>query len=266
VTAQTERAAPRRRRRRERTKPKGLEVSQAVLDLPEWSSYLRAISALEAANLQFMLGGGFAQGIFTGRWRNTKDIDFYIVPESRERAVKALEASGFADYYPTLAYDRRWIHRSIKNEVIVDIIWAMANQRAQVEPLWFERAGVVDIHGHQVRVLPIEEFAWCKLYILQRDRCDWIDVLNLIYENADRIDWEHLIQRLGPDTGLLGAILDVYGWLHPGKSHGVPPRVRRLLQSSRSKPKRVDWRERARLLDSRAWFSPLRPKGERLEV
>src|SRR5579862_746197 len=56
----------------------------------EWAIYSKAIDAVRAAEVPFMLGGGFALAAYTGRWRDTKDIDFYIRPEDREAAVQAL--------------------------------------------------------------------------------------------------------------------------------------------------------------------------------
>src|SRR5262245_25527817 len=49
----------------------------------EWHTYQRAIQAVGEAHIPFLLGGGFALATFTGRWRDTKDIDFYILPTAR---------------------------------------------------------------------------------------------------------------------------------------------------------------------------------------
>src|SRR5438552_10332152 len=116
----------------------------------EWKVYRSAIQALRRAGLRFMVGGGFALATFTGKWRDTKDIDFYVTPAEAPAARKALEGAGFADYYRTLRYDRKWIYRNVRNGVIVDIIWAMANQRAQVDERWFERPGKVSIRGEEL--------------------------------------------------------------------------------------------------------------------
>lgn len=243
-----------------------LDWASGITD-DEWEVYQSAIIALRRAGVPFMLGGGFAHAAFTGRWRNTKDIDFYTLPSDRDLAVKALTAAGFDDYYSTLAYDRAWIYRSVKRGVIVDIIWAMANQRAQVDAIWLERAGRISIRGEQIHLLPIEEFAWCKMYIVQRDRCDWIDVLNLFYCNGPGIDWDHLILRLGPDVPLLRSLLTLYAWLHPERASLLPED---LLDRLGLRPPVLDdadkWRDRVRFLDSRQWFSGLKPRGERMEV
>src|SRR5262249_36390847 len=94
----------------------------------EWKLYRAAIRALRNERIEFLVGGGFARAGFTGHWRDTKDIDFYVRPEDRGRAQRALTKARFADYFQKLPYDRAWIYRSYKKNVIVDVIWAMANQ------------------------------------------------------------------------------------------------------------------------------------------
>src|SRR5437868_1442810 len=80
----------------------------------EWTIYRAAIRAVREADIPFLLGGGFALATYTGRWRDTKDIDFYILPEDRQRAMRALTEAGFEDYFPRLRYDRKWIYRSVR--------------------------------------------------------------------------------------------------------------------------------------------------------
>jgi hypothetical protein len=233
----------------------------------EWETYRAAMHAVRGAGPEFMLGGGFAQAAFTGRWRNTKDIDLYVMPGDRNSAVNALTAAGFQDYFSTLAYDRNWIYRSVRNDVIVDIIWSMANQRAQVDRSWVDHASTVQFRDEYLKILPMEEFMWCKLYILQRDRCDWIDIFNLLYSNGASVDWERLLGRLGEDWPLLAGVLNVYGWLHPERALQLPQELRQQLGLAIPPREGVSsWEERVRLLDSRAWFSGLKGRGERLEI
>lgn len=233
----------------------------------QWEIYRTAIETVRGAGIPFMLGGGFALATFTGRWRDTKDIDFYIKPEDRDATVAALSAAGFDDLFDRLPYDRKWIYRSTKQDVIVDIIWSMANQRAQVDEVWFERAGRVVLRQEKLLVLPREEFMWCKLYIMQRDHCDWTDLFNLLYVSEGQIDWEHLLQRLGEDAALLKAMLTVYGWLCPWEVLKLPaPLWERLDLPEPRPPAASPLKARIRLLDSRCWFAALRSPGEKLEV
>ncbi|HEV2392236.1 MAG TPA: nucleotidyl transferase AbiEii/AbiGii toxin family protein [Verrucomicrobiae bacterium] len=239
----------------------------SAISKEEWAFYQRAIEAMQKSDVPFLLGGGFALAVFTGHWRDTKDIDFYIAPEHRDRFVAALSDAGFLDYYSRLPYDRKWIYRSVQSDVIVDIIWSMANQRAQVDDLWFQRARSVSIRRQEMRVVPPEELLWCKLYILQRDHCDWTDVFNLIYAKGAQLDWQHLIWRLEDDTPLLRAVLTVYAWLCPGAARKLPASLwRRLNMAKPAATSGALPRERIRLLDSRRWFAALQPLSEKLEI
>jgi hypothetical protein len=238
----------------------------AAISDAEWAIYQEAIQAIRQAKVSFLLGGGFALATFTGRWRDTKDIDFYVRREDRDAVVAALTKAGFADYYDQRPYDRKWIHRTIKSGVIVDIIWAMANQRSEVDDGWFERAGTVKVRDERLRVVPMEEFMWCKLYIMQRDHCDWTDLLNLLYANGQRIRWGHLINRLEDDKPLLKALLTIYSWLCPARAVRLPGKLWDELDLPRpNSPARRPSRDRIRLLDTRYWFAALK-SGKKLEV
>lgn len=238
----------------------------AILE-EEWSLYRSAMEAVRAEKVPLILGGGFALAAYTGRWRDTKDIDFYIVPGDREKAVDALVQAGFKDYYEQRPYDRNWIHRSIRNDVIVDLIWAMANQRAQVDEIWFKRAPELTLRNQRLLVLPAEEFVWCKLYIIQRDHCDWTDIFNLLYVSGPELDWNHLIWRVGEDLQLLKGLIMTFSWLCPDQAARLPRALWYRLDLSPPGPDLPPpTRDRIRLLDSRHWFAGLEPKGKKLEV
>jgi len=233
----------------------------------QWTIYRQAICAVRDAGVPILLGGGFALATYTGRWRDTKDIDLYLHPRDREKAIAALTNAGFADYYSTRAYDRKWIYRSTKDDFIVDIIWAMANQRAQVDDIWFERAGSIVIREENLKILPMEEFMWCKLYILQRDHCDWTDLFNLLYANGRNLYFKHLITRIEEDAPLLKAVLETFGWLCPTAVRKLPQELwRRLRMRCPQPPHRKFRRNHIPLLDTRGWFAAKQPPGKKLEV
>jgi hypothetical protein len=239
----------------------------ATISQEEWATYRDAVCAVQAAGIPFMLGGGFALAAFTGRWRDTKDIDFYVHPHDRDAVVTALTEKGFSDFFNRLPYDRNWIYRSTRNNVIVDIIWSMANRRAQVDGIWFERARPVGLRDLELLVVPKEEFMWCKLYIMQRDHCDWTDLFNLVYASGRDLDWDHLLWRLGEDLPLLKGLLSVYSWLCPGEAAELPAELWERLELSAPPPGGESCRQdRIRFLDSRCWFAALRSPGEKLEV
>jgi len=263
-------AQPRSKRRHapisEPPPPKPLQWPD-IIPVGQWTNYRSAIEAARNAGLRFLLGGGFSLAVFTGRWRNTKDIDFYILPRDREPMIAALSNIGFVDYYDQRPYDPGWIYRSTRDNIIVDIIWSMANRRAEVDELWFERAQTVTIRDEIIQIVPIEELLWCKLYIVQRDHCDWADVFNLLYAVGPRVDWDHLLWRLGVDAPLLQAALTVFNWLCPSRAAEFPEKLRREI--GLGKPEKLSHEQelsRIKLLDSRAWFAAFQPRDKYLEV
>lgn len=226
-----------------------------IREIPDeqWSVYSRVLSALERSGIPHAFGGAFALAHYTGRWRNTKDLDLYILPTDRERAVAAAHQAGLQDYFDSLPYDRRWIYRSHEGDIIVDFIWAMANQRASVEEHWLHGGPLLEIRGHRVRVCPIEEMIRAKLYVLQRDRCDWPDVMRLLEQREEKIGWEHLIMRLGEDRSLLAGLLAVFGWIDPAAARTIGRTVWTALGMLPPEAHEEEPSLRANLLDSRPW-------------
>ena len=222
----------------------------------QWQVYRAVIRAARTRGLRFALGGAFGCAAYTGRWRNTKDLDLYVLPEDRTAMIEVLGQAGLADYYERQPYDRRWIYRGHREDTIVDVIWAMANQRARVDLKWFSAARPMRLREERVKVIPPEEMLWQKLYILQRERCDWPDVLNILYAVGPQLDWKHLLERLEADGPLLRGVLAVFAWLCPGRAAALPPwlweRLRTAPPAGRQAPD-VDL-ERIALLDSRPWF------------
>jgi hypothetical protein len=107
---------------------------------------------------------------------------------------------------------------------------------------------------------------WDKLYIMQRERCDWPDVLNLLWACGPDLKWEYLLDRIGEDTPLIAGALGVFRWLAPKRARKLPGWLWQRLglepvpaQSSGGRPyhkRRVD------LLDRRPWFVPDRVELE----
>jgi hypothetical protein len=227
----------------------------------EWRIYRQVLTAAEQARIPFAVGGAFAVATYTGTWRNTKDLDLYVLPEYKERMIEMLTGLDFTDYYEKVPYDRWWIYRSTRDDTIVDVIWAMANHRAQIDDLWMS-GPEIDLQGIRVRMLPAEAMLWDKLYIMQRDRCDWPDALNLIYSAAGEIDWAYLIDRMDEDRALLAGALSVFRWISPGRAGELPDWIWERLglepPAAASAPEIV--KRRVDLLDTRPWYGPDREK------
>lgn len=234
----------------------------------QWSTYLDAIRVTRKTRAPFLLGGAFGLAGYTGRWRNTKDLDFFVLPSDKDKIIDALTKIGFEDYYPTLAYDRGWIYRAVRNDTIVDTIWQTPNRRTIVDEHWFKRGKQVILRGEKLAVIPAEELLAIKLYVLQRDRCDWPDLINLLYRTAGTLDWDHVLWRLGDDQPLLGGLLQVFNWVAPAQAKEIPARIREhfCLPAVTSKDLEVPDDQRKILLDSRPWFQAFQPMDKPLQL
>jgi hypothetical protein len=222
----------------------------------EWALYREVIQRARSKGIQFAFGGAFATALYTGELRNTKDFDLYLLPADRDRMIQAMEEARLSDHYSRLSYDQSWIYRGSRDDIIVDAIWAMANHRAAVDESWLQRGPEVSIRGERLRAIPPEELIWSKLYVLQRERCDWTDIFNLLEARVDRLDWEHLLLRVGADEPLLEGAMRVFCWVAPDRVAAIPGSVRtRLGLPEPNGPVAPELSlERARLLDTRPWF------------
>jgi hypothetical protein len=242
----------------------GLQVhAPAALDefIPaeQWALFRSAIAATREAGVAYALGGGLAVSFYTGLWRSTKDIDLYILRPQRERAVAALARAGLTDYFDQAPYDRSWIYRGYREGAIVDVIWSFANGVADVDEAWLECGTSVEIGGETLPLVPPEEVFWSKLHVLQRDRSDWPDLVNLLYTAGPALQWERLLARLGAEQLLLASLLLVFVWVAPARAAELPewlwPRLG--LRSPEPRGPALD-QHRVDLLDSRPWFTPVR--------
>jgi hypothetical protein len=195
--------------------------STDTVDESQWGVYEKVIDGLAVAGVPFALGGAFGLAIYTGCHRNTKDLDLCVLPTGREAAIEVVTRLGLIDYFDQAPYERHWIYRATTDGILVDIIWAMANHRAEVDSWWMSGPSV-QLRGRTVHVVPPEAMLWDKLYILQRERCDWPDVLNLLYHQGDKLAWREVLQRLEEDRPLLAGALTVFRWLSPGVSAKFP--------------------------------------------
>ena len=181
----------------------------------------------------------------------------YLHPPGKQgKMVRIMTGCKLKDFHPVQSYDPAWIYRGHRGDVIVDAIWAMANKRTVVDDRWTDSGPLIQLCGQSFRVIPAEELIWSKLYVLQRDRCDWPDIFNLVYATGPHLDWEHLFARVAEDRPLLKGILSIFSWLCPGRALALPHLVwdavdlpvPRAEGDPAGRPSRKD------LLDSRPWL------------
>ena len=224
----------------------------------EWPVYCAVLERASARGLRFAMSGGFTSSFYTAMWRNTKDMDLCVVPGDREAMIEVTREAGLHDLYDEQPYDRRWIYRSTHDGIIVDIIWRLANMQGDVDDAWVSRGPEVTLHDRGVRLVPPEEMIWSKIHIVQRARCDWPDIMNMLYATGAALDWRRLIGRFRGEERLLSSVLLLFSWLAPGQARAFPEWIWERLAIPRPEggPLRDD--DRIARLESRPWFSPLR--------
>lgn len=219
----------------------------------QWAVFRSALVA--ARDTDVPLGGGLAISFYTGLWRPTKDIDLYVTPEDKDAIVEGTRSAGLEDYFPKVPYDRNWIYRATSEDgSIVDTIWALANSFAQVDRAWLVNGPVVSLFDQRVRLVAAEELIWSKIHVVQRERCDWPDLVNLLFASGPHLDWERLMGRLAGEERLLASLLLLFSWIAPGRAAAFPEWIWAQLEIAPPEPGPIKDEERIRNLDSRPWF------------
>lgn len=217
----------------------------------EATVFRHGMAALRREGIPFLIAGAYAVERYSGHARHTKDLDVLVLPRDQDAAIAALGAEGFQDYFTVDPYDRRWIYRAHDASTIFDVIWAFANQLERVTPEWFARARTGEFLGETVQFAAPEDLIWMKLFVLQRTRRDWPDIVNIVRGTRGRLDWRRLIRNLGEHCALLGGAIHLYDWLCPAERDFIPDFARQAAEAAIAPAQPC----RAALLDSRPWLA-----------
>jgi nucleotidyltransferase DUF2204 len=184
------------------------------------SFYRQVIGALELERIPFLVGGAFALQRYAGIFRFTKDLDLFVRPAHVDAALDALCEVGHTEL--TAPY---WLAKCTKDDILVDLIFSSGNGVATVDDEWFARGEDDELLGLSVRLVPREEMIWSKAYIMERERFDGADIVHVIHAQADRIDWDHLVDRFGEHWRVLLAHLALFGFVYPTERTRIPRRI-----------------------------------------
>jgi predicted nucleotidyltransferase len=187
--------------------------------LPETAAfYRRALTVLADAGVPFLVGGAFAHACYTGIRRSTKDLDLFIRREDYERVATLMQAEGWR---PQLTYPH-WLAKVYAGEDFIDLIFNSGNGVTPVDGRWFRDNPEAEVLGVPVRVANMEDSLLSKAFIMERERYDGADIAHLLQVNAERLDWDSLLDRFGPNWRVLMAHLTLFGFIYPGERHRVP--------------------------------------------
>jgi len=181
----------------------------------------RSVVALHDAGVPFLIGGAYVVEAYAGISRRTKDFDLYLRPQHVDLAIRALKRAG----YKTKKTFPHWLAKAERGRDHVDLIFRAGNGLCEVDDSWFERASDSDFLGSKVKLCAPEEMIWMKAYIMERERFDGADIAHMLQSCADKLDWQHLIRRFGPDWRVLLSHLVLFGYIYPGERDKIPSAI-----------------------------------------
>ena len=195
--------------------------------------YKRALGALNAAGVPYVVAGAYAVYAHTGIYRETKDLDLFVEPASVVPAMRALKAAGFR----ARLEQPHWLAKALQGpegEHFVDIIYGMGNGLALIDRDWYRYSRPSILAATQVRMSPAEELLWHRLFISERHRQDMADIVHLLACLGGHLDWRRLMDKTGEHWPLLLAQLQTYSYVYP-EMNGVPEWVMvELLERARA--------------------------------
>jgi hypothetical protein len=181
----------------------------------------RIIRLLIHRKIDFLVGGYFALRHYTGVERDTKDLDLLVRPSDLAVLLEACRSSGDrAELVST-----HWLAKVRRGDCFIDVIFNSGNGLCVVDDAWFARSATCVILDTPVRIAPLEEMVWQKAYIMERERFDGADIAHLLLKCAQKIDWEHLLRRFGPDWRVLLSHLVLFGFIYPSNRNAIPTKV-----------------------------------------
>jgi len=180
--------------------------------------YKRALEALNAAGIPYVVAGAYAIYEHTGIYRKTKDLDLFFQPSAVVSAARALREAGFT----TRLEDEHWLAKATHGEYFVDLIYGMGNGIAFIDEAWthYSHAGI--LAATPVRIAPAEELIWHRLFISERHRHDMSDIVHLILCLGDSLDWKRLVDRVGEHWPLLLSQVLMFTYVYPGYKSNIP--------------------------------------------
>jgi hypothetical protein len=207
----------------------------------ELEARARAIQTLQRAGIPFLVGGAYAFGIYTGIYRDTKDLDLFPRKVDALRALDVLAQDGWR----TDRTNEVWIYKAFRGPYYVDLIFNSGNGVAEVDDDWFRHARDAEVFGQRVQIAAPEDMIWSKGFVLERERYDGADVLHLLRSTARGMDWKRLLQRFDRHWEVLFSHLLLFWFAYPSERTAIPEWViRRMLSRTVDALREGDWSER----------------------
>ncbi len=204
---------------------KSLTHGEFWIPAAEREVYREALELLNGAGIRYVVSGLYAIHNYTGIYRETKDLDLLLEPDLVVPAAEVLAAAGFE----VVLKEEHWLAQAFRGAQ-VDLIFGMANGMGFIDEAWYGNSRPAILAAAPVRVAPPEELIWHRLFIGERHRFDMADVVHLILHRGGELDWDRLLERVGPDWRLLLSQIHFFDFTYPDHRDRIPAGVRRELR------------------------------------
>jgi hypothetical protein len=153
------------------------EVAEELTD-----SLKRAVAALEAEGIPYLLGGGL------GCWArggppSSNDIDLMLKREDAERAQQALAEAGMRPESPP----EQWLLKAFDGEILIDLIFEPSGMRIDDEVI--ARGERLSVMAMDVEVMDLNDILITKLMALDEHSADYGDLILITRSLREQIDW-----------------------------------------------------------------------------
>jgi hypothetical protein len=185
---------------------------------PLLAFYLDALGLLETTSVPFLIGGAFAHSRYTGRDRDTKDLDVMLRREDVERTLAAFSDAGYQVDVPF----PHWLGKVHREDQYIDVVFSSGNGVVRVDDRWFLHAVPSEVFGLPVSLCPPEELLWSSSFVQERERYDGAAVLHLLHAQGANLDWNRLLERFGDNWPVLLSYLILFQFVYPDRRANIP--------------------------------------------
>lgn len=148
-------------------------------------SLKRAASAMKEAGVDFALAGGFA-AYARGAAVSTHDVDFVLLEDDVEKALKALTTIGMRR--GTCPED--WLAKAYDGDRLIDLIFRPSSRPVTTELL--RRAEPLSVAAVEMPVLSATDLVIMRLLAFTGTACDFSGFLHVSRSLREQVDWPHV--------------------------------------------------------------------------
>jgi hypothetical protein len=180
--------------------------------------YAESLKKLLESEIPFMVGGTFAINLYVGLNRATKDLDIFCKAGDFPKIVQIFQELG----YKVQTTDERWLAKVKKGRFFFDIIFNSRNAIVPVTEEWFEKARLDTLFGVEIKLLPVTELFWSKVFVQHRLKYDGNDAAHLILKQHKEFDWKRLLSLMDQYWEVLLIHILNFRFIYPSERELIP--------------------------------------------